>query len=51
MFAQMFFAIIAGLLLYIGIEEGSIFNIIIGTLLLIVSANKVYQAKTGSSFQ
>jgi len=51
MFSQIFMAGIAVLLFYIGVVEGSIFNIIIATLLIIISASRFYAAKSGSSFQ
>jgi hypothetical protein len=51
MFAQIFFAILAVFLLYIGVVEKSIINIAIGSVLIIVSAGRFYEAKTGSSFQ
>ena len=44
-------ATIGLLLFYIGVVEGSIFNIIIATLLLIISAGRFYAAKSGSSLQ
>jgi len=51
MFSQIFMAAIAVLLFYIGVVDGSIFNIIIATLLIIISASRFYAAKSGSSFQ
>lgn len=51
MFAQVFMATIGLLLFYIGVVEGAIFNIIISTLLLIISAGRFYAAKSGSSLQ
>ena len=51
MFIQVFMAIIGLLLFYIGVIEGSIFNIILATLLLILSAGRFYAAKSGSSLQ
>lgn len=51
MFAQVFMAIIGLLLFYIGVVEGSIFNIIVATLLIIISAGRFYAAKSGSSLQ
>lgn len=51
MFSQIFMAALGLLLLYIGIVEGSLFNIIIATLLIILSGCRFYAAKSGSSFQ
>tara|TARA_R110002167_G_scaffold356670_1_gene571761 strand:+ start:3314 stop:3505 length:192 start_codon:yes stop_codon:yes gene_type:complete len=51
MFSQIFMAAIGLLLLYIGVVEGNIFNIIIATLLIIISAGRFYAAKSGSSLQ
>jgi phosphatidylglycerophosphate synthase len=51
MFSQIFMAAIAVLLFYIGVVDGSIFNIIIATLLIIVSVSRFYAAKSGSSFR
>jgi hypothetical protein len=51
MFSQIFMAVIGLLLFYIGVVEGSIFNIIIATLLIIISAGRLYAAKSGSSLQ
>jgi hypothetical protein len=51
MFSQIFMAIIAVLLFYIGVVEGSIFNVAIATLLIIISLGRFYAAKSGSSFQ
>ncbi|MDG1732446.1 MAG: hypothetical protein P8M49_05015 [Thalassotalea sp.] len=51
MFAQVFMVTIGLLLFYMGVVEGSIFNIIIATLLLIISAGRFYAAKSGSSLQ
>ncbi|MBA6290733.1 hypothetical protein H4J58_00120 [Colwellia sp. MB3u-70] len=51
MFAQIFMAVVAVFLLYIGVVDGSVFNIIIAVLLIIISASRFYAAKSGSSFQ
>lgn len=51
MFSQIFMALVAILLLYIGIVDGSVFNIIIAILLIIIAASRFYAAKSGSSFQ
>jgi len=51
MFSQVFMAIIGLLLFYIGVVEGTIFNIIVATLLILISAGRFYAAKSGSSFQ
>lgn len=51
MFSQIFMAIIAVLLFYIGVVEGSIFNMSIATLLIILSAARFYAARSGSSLQ
>ncbi|WP_019027760.1 hypothetical protein [Colwellia piezophila] len=51
MFAQIFLALVAAFLLYLGIVEKSIFNIIVACILLTVSAGRFYAAKSGSSFQ
>lgn len=51
MFSQVFMAIIGLLLFYIGVVEGSIFNIIVAALLILISAGRFYAAKSGSSIQ
>jgi len=51
MFSQVFMAIIGLLLFYIGVVEGTIFNIIVATLLILISTGRFYTAKYGSSFQ
>ncbi|MGL1956799.1 MAG: hypothetical protein OCD00_05720 [Colwellia sp.] len=51
MFAQFFLAIIAVFLLYLGIVEKSILNVVIGCILIVVSTGRFYAAKSGSSFQ
>ena len=51
MFAQIFLAIIAVFLFYLGIIEKSILNIGIGFILILVSAARFYAAKSGSSVQ
>lgn len=51
MFAQIFMAIIGVLLFYIGVVEGSIINIIIATLFIIILVGRFYTAKSGSSPQ
>ena len=51
MFTQIFLALIAVFLFYIGVVEKSIFNIIVGAILIAVSAGRFYAAKSGSSLQ
>lgn len=51
MFSQVFMAIIGLLLFYIGVVEGSILNIIVAALLILISAGRFYAAKSGSSIQ
>ncbi|WP_057833206.1 hypothetical protein [Colwellia sp. TT2012] len=51
MFAQIFLAIVAVYLFYLGIVEKSILNIGIGFILIMVSAARFYAAKSGSSVQ
>lgn len=51
MFAQVFLAIVAIFLFYLGIVEKSILNVAIGLFLIMVSAARFYAAKSGSSVQ
>ena len=51
MFAQIFFAIVAVFLIYTGIINGSIFNIVLGSIALMMSLARFYAAKSGSSLQ
>jgi hypothetical protein len=51
MFAQVFFAIVAAFLIYTGIINGSIFNIVLGSIALLMSLARFYAAKSGSSLQ
>jgi len=51
MFAQIFLAIVAVFLFYLGIVEKSILNICIGFILIMISAARFYAAKSGSSVQ
>ncbi|WP_339683293.1 hypothetical protein [uncultured Pseudoalteromonas sp.] len=51
MFAQIFLAILAVFLFYLGIVEKSILNIGIGFILIVVSVARYYAAKSGSSSQ
>ena len=51
MFAQIFLALVAVFLFYLGIVEKSIFNVIVGFILILVSVARFYAAKSGSSVQ
>jgi hypothetical protein len=51
MFAQFFLALIAVFLFCIGVVDRSIFNMVVGCILIAVSAGRFYAAKSGSSLQ
>ncbi|PCI61189.1 MAG: hypothetical protein COB35_07300 [Gammaproteobacteria bacterium] len=51
MFAQIFLALIAVFLFYLGVVEKSIFNVVVGLILILVSAARFYAARSGSSVQ
>lgn len=51
MFAQISLVFLAVGLFYIGFVESSIFDIIVGSFLVIRSAGMFYAARPGSSFQ
>jgi hypothetical protein len=51
MFSQIFMAIVAVFLFYIGVVDRSIINILVGLVLLTIVIGRFYAAKTGSSFQ
>jgi len=51
MFVQVFFAMVAAFLIYTGVVSGSIFNITLGSIALIMSLARFYAAKSGSSLR
>jgi hypothetical protein len=51
MFTQIFIALIAIFLIYIGIVESSVLNILLGCGMLLLSASIFYAAITGRSLE
>ena len=50
MFGQLFFCLIGVFLIYIGIRDGSAFDIALGAILMMTAGFRVYAAKSGVSF-
>ena len=50
MFGQLFFCLIGVFLIYIGIRDGSAFDITLGAILLMTAVFRIYASKSGLSF-